>query len=90
MPPKVRPVRLIGEEDDARAVAELLALLPGLSQDRVQLGEISDPYPNRRGAGVRLYVDLYVLDDATTTATAGEPSPATLPERIFENPQMPQ
>ncbi|GAA4626557.1 hypothetical protein GCM10023196_035280 [Actinoallomurus vinaceus] len=65
--PKVRVVRvrLDGQDDDAGAVAELLAqLLPELSDGRVQAGEISRPYQNRRGPGARRYVELYLLDDS--------------------------
>ncbi|MGI5324068.1 hypothetical protein [Actinomadura nitritigenes] len=64
-PPRVRvvKVRLSGHGDDARRVAELLTrLLPALSQGRCQVGEISPAYPNRRGAGARRYLDLYLLD----------------------------
>lgn len=60
-------IRLMGGEDDVRAVAEVLAMLPGLTQGRIQLGEVSDPYPNRRGPGARVYVDAYVVDEPPTT-----------------------
>lgn len=59
---RVVKVRLSGQDDDAGQVAELLArLLPALSGGRCQVGEISPPYPNRRGGGVRRYFDLYLL-----------------------------
>ncbi|KAB2386426.1 hypothetical protein [Actinomadura montaniterrae] len=67
-PPRVRvvKVRLSGQDDDAAAIAELLArLLPTLSEGRCQVGEISGAYPNRRGAGARRYLDLYLLDPTT-------------------------
>ena len=69
--PKVRVVRvrLDGQDDDAGAVAELLAkLLPELSEGRVQAGEISRSYPNRRGPGARRYFELYLLEGANTPA----------------------
>jgi hypothetical protein len=75
--PKVRRVhvRLDGNDTDVLQVAELLTLLPGLMQDRVQVDEPSRSYPNRRGPGVRRYLDVYVLDEPpTVTATAGEPT----------------
>lgn len=67
-------IRLLGDEGDLAALAEVLAMLPALTQGRVQLGEISAPYPNRRGTGARVYVDAYVVDaPATTAAAPGEP-----------------
>lgn len=64
--PQVRvvKVRLDGLDDDAGAVAELLAqLLPELSGGRLQTGEMSRSYPNRRRPGARRYLDLFLLDD---------------------------
>lgn len=80
-PPRVRvvKVRLSGDEDDAGAVAELLArLLPALSEGRCQVGEISAAYPNRRGPGARRYLDLYLIDP-TTTDTDDGPTPPPRP-----------
>ena len=69
---RVVKVRLSGENDDAGAVAELLArLLPELSGGRCQVGEISPAYPNRRGNGARRYFDLYLLDPGTAEGTPG-------------------
>lgn len=83
MPPTVRPVklRLLGDDLDVQQVAELIAMLPALSQHHVQLGEISEPYPNRRGGGVRRYLELYVVDDAGATA-------ARAPNRVDRVPPL--
>lgn len=69
MTPRVDAVKLrvMGEDDAVLRVVEALALLPPLAQDRIQLGTVSDPYPCRRGGGVRRYVELYVLDEPPTT-----------------------
>lgn len=80
--PKVRvvKVRLSGENDDAGAVAELLArLLPALSDGRCQVGEISPPYRNRRGGGARRYFDLYLIDSGPGTDTA-KPTRPSIPQ----------
>lgn len=64
--PRVRPVRvrLSGDDADVDLIAELLtARLPGLTADRVQAGQPSAAYPNRRESGCRRYLDLYVLDE---------------------------
>ncbi|MEV3925873.1 hypothetical protein [Actinomadura coerulea] len=76
-------VRLSGDDDDVRIVAELLAEhLPAVTADRVQVGEPSAPYPNHRDGGSRRYVKVYVLKDvvhvrAEPNHTAD--SPAALP-----------
>lgn len=73
-------IRLMGGEADVAAVAEALTLLPALTQGRIQLGEISDPYPNRRGSGARIYVDAYVVDDPpAATAQPAEADGRMLP-----------
>lgn len=64
--PQIRPVnvRLSGDDADVDLIAELLtARLPGLTADRVQAGQPSAAYPNRRETGCRRYLDLYVLDE---------------------------
>ncbi|XVQ08116.1 hypothetical protein ACQP1W_36940 [Spirillospora sp. CA-255316] len=79
-------VRLMGEDDDTALLADLLTrYLSGLTQGRCQTGETSAPYPNRRGTGVRRYLEVYVIDDATTTATPATPDdpPST------SGPQLP-
>ncbi|MGP4030236.1 hypothetical protein [Actinomadura sp. 3N407] len=53
--PRLVKVRLSGEAADVAALAELLAELLG---DRCAVGEVSAPYPNRRGSGVRGYLDV--------------------------------
>lgn len=68
---RVVRVRLDGQGDDAGKVAEMLAqLLPGLSGGRVQVGEISHAYPNRRNPGSRRYFELYLLDEPGTAEPA--------------------
>lgn len=72
---RVVKVRLSGQDDDAGAVAELLAeLLPALSEGRCQVSEISPPYPNRRGGCARRYLDLYLLDPDTSEPTGARPT----------------
>lgn len=76
MTPRVGVVKLrvMGEDDDVLRLVEWLALLPKLAQDRVQIQGVSDPYVNRRGGGVRRYVDVVVLDEApTASATVDRP-----------------
>lgn len=72
--PKIRvvKVRLPGQDDDVGKAADLLArLLPALSQARCQVGEVSPPYPNRRGSGTRRYFGPYPVSapDADTATT---------------------
>jgi hypothetical protein len=80
-------IRLMGDESDVAAVAEALAMLPALTQGRIQLGEVSDPYPNRRGSGTRIYVDAYVVDEpATATAQPAESDGRKLPAMQVNRP----
>ncbi|MGC4952991.1 hypothetical protein ACLQ2P_07215 [Actinomadura citrea] len=76
-------VRLSGDDDDVRLVAELLTEhLPVVTADRVQVGEPSAPYPNRRDGGSRRYVEVYLLDDAVHVRAEPDDtadSPAALP-----------
>lgn len=43
----------------------------------LDVGAVSDPYPNRRGPGVRVYVHARVVDPLSAT---GEPLPTTTEE----------
>ena len=71
-------IRLMGEDDDTALLADLLTrYLAGLTQGRCQVGETSAPYFNRRGAGVRRYLEVYVVDQTTTTLTPDDPPPST-------------
>ncbi len=54
-------VRLSGDAADVAALAELLAELPG---DRCAVGEVSVPYPNRRGSGERRYLVVVLTGPA--------------------------
>lgn len=84
---RVVKVRLDGHNDDAGAVAELLArLLPDLSNGRCQVGEISRAYPNRRGPGARRYFELYLLDHAPTTKPNADSERPSLPTHRKETP----
>lgn len=74
-------IRLMGGEADVAAVAEALTLLPALTRGRVQLGEVSAPYPNRRGTGARVYVDAYVVADPPTAAAQPDADDRMLPSR---------
>lgn len=59
-PVKVRPP---GHDTDVRLVAELPAEhLPTATADRVQVGEPSPAYSNRRVGGSRRNAEVYVLD----------------------------
>lgn len=76
--PEVRKVkvRLDGDDADAVQVHEMLGnLLPTMSQGLYQVGDLSEPYENRRGPGARRYFDLYILrtpKDANASATGQE------------------
>ncbi|WP_021592923.1 hypothetical protein [Actinomadura welshii] len=67
--PRVRPVklRLSGDDADVDLIADLITThLPGLTADRIQAGETSAAYRNRRDSGCRRYVELYLLDEPAT------------------------
>lgn len=53
-------VRLAGLDPDT------LARAAALLAEVADTGPVSAPYTNRRGDGYRLYLDLYLTDDATT------------------------
>ncbi|WP_433474943.1 hypothetical protein ACQPZP_40750 [Spirillospora sp. CA-142024] len=59
--PRLVKVRLSGEAADVAALAELLTELPG---DRCAVGEVSAQYSNRRGSGVRGYLDVVLTGPA--------------------------
>ena len=64
--PGVVQVRLNGDQDDAAAMASVLAAVPGLE---VLTGP-DDPYPNRRRPGHRLYLTVRLTPSATTEPEA--------------------
>ena len=64
--PGVVQVRLNGDQDDAAAMAGVLAAVPGLE---VLTGP-DGPYPNRRSPGHRLYLTVRLTPAATTEPEA--------------------
>lgn len=63
-------MRLSGRKEDVQEILKALELLPALTQHRIQLSSVSRPYSNRDDDGERRYLDLFVLDEATTTVSA--------------------
>ena len=64
--PGVVQVRLSGDQDDAAALAGVLAAVPGLQI----LSGPDGPYPNRRQPGHRLYLTVRLTPAATTEPEA--------------------
>jgi hypothetical protein len=70
--PGVVKIRLSGALPDITALAALLGCLaPG-----IDLIEVSQPYPNRRDPGARLYLTLRIPADPTGTGAPPPRGPA--------------
>ena len=74
--PGVVKIRLSGALPDIAALASLF----GRRGTGIDLIEVSQPYPNRRDAGARLYLTIRI--------TAGQPGTGAQPGRPAAPPQL--
>jgi hypothetical protein len=74
--PGVVKIRLSGAPADITALASLLGSLAG----GIDLIDVSQPYPNRRDAGARLYLTIRLAAVRPGTGAQPPARPATLPQ----------
>jgi hypothetical protein len=74
--PGVVKVRLSGALPDIAALASLFGHLA----TGIDLIDVSQPYPNRRDAGARLYLTVRIIADSPGTGARPPRRPAALPQ----------
>jgi hypothetical protein len=74
--PGVVKIRLSGALPDIAALATLFGCLAS----GIDLIEVSQPYPNRRDAGARLYLTIRITADPAGTGAQPPRRPVALPQ----------